>query len=66
MIQTRIKRNKKGKSRGVYLENEIIEQLNFISDMYGISGNEIIRSSLRELLKQFNNKNMKENPSLLG
>jgi len=66
MIQTRIKRNKKGKSRGVYLENEIIEQLNSISDLYGISGNEIIRSSVREGLKQFNNKNMKENPSLLG
>ena len=52
MIQTRRKiRNNNGIHRGVYLEKNIIEEINTLSKEHSISGNEIIRQSIKIGLK---------------
>ena len=52
MIQLRRKnKNNNGIHRGVYLEKNIIEEINTLSKEHSISGNEIIRQSLKIGLK---------------
>ena len=59
MIQLRRKnKNNNGIHRGVYLEKNIIEEINTLSKEHSISGNEIIRQSIKIGLKS---KNLLEN-----
>ncbi len=59
MIQLRRKnKNNNGIHRGVYLEKNIIEEINTLSKEHSISGNEIIRQSIKIGLKS---KNLIEN-----
>ena len=59
MIQIRRKkRNNNGIHRGVYLEKNVIEEINTLSKEHSISGNEIIRQSIKIGLKS---KNLMEN-----
>ena len=52
MIQTRRKiRNNNGIHRGVYLDKNVIEEINILSKEHSISGNEIIRQSIKIGLK---------------
>ena len=52
MIQLRRKnKNNNGIHRGVYLEKNIIEEINTLSKEHSISGNEIIRQSIKIGLK---------------
>ena len=52
MIQTRKKiRNNNGIHRGVYLDKNVIEEINILSKEHSISGNEIIRQSIKIGLK---------------
>ena len=55
MIQLRRKnKNNNGIHRGVYLEKNIIEEINTLSKEHSISGNEIIRQSIKIGLKSKN------------
>ena len=59
MIQLRRKnKNNNGIHRGDYLEKNIIEEINTLSKEHSISGNEIIRQSIKIGLKS---KNLLEN-----
>ena len=59
MIQLRRKnKNNNGIHRGVYLEKNVIEEINTLSKEHSISGNEIIRQSIKIGLKS---KNLMEN-----
>ena len=59
MIQLRRKnKNNNGIHRGVYLEKNVIEEINTLSKEHSISGNEIIRQSIKIGLKS---KNLLEN-----
>ena len=59
MIQLRRKnKNNNGIHRGVYLEKNVIEEINTLSKEHSISGNEIIRQSIKIGLKS---KNLIEN-----
>ena len=52
MIQLRRKnKNNNGIHRGVYLEKNVIEEINILSKEHSISGNEIIRQSIKIGLK---------------
>ena len=52
MIQLRRKNKKNnGIHRGVYLEKNVIEEINILSKEHSISGNEIIRQSIKIGLK---------------
>ena len=52
MIQLRRKnKNNNGIHRGVYLEKNVIEEINTLSKEHSISGNEIIRQSIKIGLK---------------
>ena len=59
MIQLRRKnKNNNGIHRGVYLDRNVIEEINTLSKEHSISGNEIIRQSIKIGLKS---KNLLEN-----
>ena len=59
MIQLRRKnKNNNGIHRGVYLDKNVIEEINNLSKEHSISGNEIIRQSIKIGLKS---KNLIEN-----
>ena len=59
MIQLRRKnKNSNGIHRGVYLDKNVIEEINTLSKEHSISGNEIIRQSIKIGLKS---KNLIEN-----
>ena len=59
MIQLRRKnKNNNGIHRGVYLDKNVIEEINTLSKEHSISGNEIIRQSIKIGLKS---KNLLEN-----
>ena len=59
MIQLRRKnKNNNGIHRGVYLDKNVIEEINTLSKEHSISGNEIIRQSIKIGLKS---KNLIEN-----
>ena len=52
MIQLRRKnKNNNGIHRGVYLDRNVIEEINTLSKEHSISGNEIIRQSIKIGLK---------------
>ena len=52
MIQLRRKnKNNNGIHRGVYLDKNVIEEINNLSKEHSISGNEIIRQSIKIGLK---------------
>ena len=55
MIQLRRKyKNNNGIHRGVYLDRNVIEEINILSKEHSISGNEIIRQSIKIGLKSKN------------
>ena len=55
MIQLRRKnKNNNGIHRGVYLDRNVIEEINTLSKEHSISGNEIIRQSIKIGLKSKN------------
>ena len=55
MIQLRRKnKNNNGIHRGVYLDKNVIEEINILSKEHSISGNEIIRQSIKIGLKSKN------------
>ena len=55
MIQLRRKnKNNNGIHRGVYLDKNVIEEINTLSKEHSISGNEIIRQSIKIGLKSKN------------
>ena len=55
MIQLRRKnKNNNGIHRGVYLDKNVIEEINILSKEHSISGNEIIRQSIKIGLKSNN------------
>ena len=59
MIQLRRKnKNNNGIHRGVYLDRNVIEEINTLSKEHSISGKEIIRQSIKIGLKS---KNLLEN-----
>tara|TARA_Y100000593_G_scaffold42581_1_gene81500 strand:- start:62 stop:247 length:186 start_codon:yes stop_codon:yes gene_type:complete len=51
MIKLRRKKRNHGIHRGVYLDKNVVDQINILSKEHSISGNEIIRQSLKIGLK---------------